>query len=268
LLERFLPIQCKTGKKILEAAAPKMKRLVLELGGKDPMIVLEDADLERAAADAVQYSLSNSGQVCCSVERVYVAEPVYQQFQELVAKFASDYKVGNGFEEGVKVGPLVSKNQRDIVASHVEDALKKGAKLLYKSEIPQCEENENSSFYPVTVIVDVTREMDLAVAETFGPVVSVSCFDGSEEEAVRLANDTEYGLASAVYSKDEEKARRVASKIHAGQVGINCYALDHMDVHCPWVGHKASGFGYHSGVEGFYNFSMPKTLVYVPEDEK
>jgi len=119
---------------------------------------------------------------------------------------------------------LVSTLQRDIVASHVDDAIKKGAKLLYKSPIPEGA-GEGTSFHPVTVLADVNSEMDVQRKETFGPVVSVSPFDGTEAEAVRLANDTEYGLASSVYSKDETKAARIASKIQAGQVGINCYAL-------------------------------------------
>lgn len=255
-----------TGKKILESAAPKMKRLVLELGGKDPMMVLADADLDKAAKDAVQYSLSNSGQVCCSIERVYVAEPVYADFQKLVVQYAATYKVGNGMEEGVKVGPLVSKMQRDIVAQHVDDAKKKGAKVLYQSEIPD-ESGDSTSFSPVFVVADVNSEMDLQRLETFGPVVSMTPFDGTEAEAVRLANDTEYGLASSVYSEDEAKAGRIASQIQAGQVGVNCYSLEHMNVACPWVGHKKSGFGYHSGVEGFNNFSIPKTLVFAPKDE-
>ena len=232
------------------------------------MIVLEDADLDKAAKDAVQYSLCNTGQVCCSVERIYVANSIYSDFNDLVAKYAAAYKVGDGMQEGVKIGPLVSKLQRDIVASHVEDAVNKGAKLLYKSELPEEANNPDTSFYPVTVLADVSKEMDINTKETFGPVVAMSPFDGSEEEAIRLANDTEYGLASSVYSKNEEKAQRIASCIQAGQVGINCYALDHMDVACPWVGHKHSGFGYHSGVEGFNNFSIPKTLVFQPREEE
>ena len=104
--------------------------------------------------------------------------------------------------------------------------------------------------------------MDIQHLETFGPVVSLSTFDGSEEEAVRLANDTEYGLASSVYTTDIEKARRVARKIKAGQVGINCYSIDNADLRCPWVGHKSSGFGYHSGKDGWRQFSVPKSLVF------
>ena len=169
-----------------------------------------------------------------------MAEPIYKDFQELVAKYAAVYKVGNGMDEGVKVGPLVSHMQRETVASHVEDALKKGAKLLYQSSIPE-DAGPETSFFPVTVVADVTKDMLIYKKETFGPVVSISPFDGTEAEAVRLANDTEYGLASSVYSKDEGKAARIASKIQAGQVGINCYALENMNVNCPWVGHKSSG---------------------------
>jgi acyl-CoA reductase-like NAD-dependent aldehyde dehydrogenase len=255
-----------TGKKILESAAPQMKRLVLELGGKDPMIVCADADLTKAAKDAAEYSLSNTGQVCCSIERIYVAQDVYPQFQQLVTDYVStNFKVGNGMEEGVNVGPLVSTIQRDIVASHVDDALQKGAKLLYQSNIPATDDN-HGSFFPVTVIADVHKEMDMYTQETFGPVIALMPFDGSESEAIRLANDTEYGLSGAVYSQDQDKARRIASQIEAGQVGINCYAIENMNTACPWVGFKNSGYNYHSGVEGFHNFSLPKSLVFEPSD--
>jgi len=250
-----------TGKKIMSAAAPNLKRLVLELGGKDPMIIFDDADLDKAAADAVAYSLCNSGQVCCSVERIYVAESVYDDVQQRVAKIAAGYKVGNGLDPDVKVGPLVSSVQRDKVKEHVEDAVMKGAKLVHQSEIPS---DSNGTFYPVTVLADVTENMRAYREETFGPVVSLCPFDGSEAEAIRLANDTVYGLASSIYTSDMDKAERVANAIDAGQVGINCYSLEHMDVACPWTGHKQSGFGYHSGVEGFHQFSVPKTLVYAP----
>lgn len=220
-----------TGRKILANGAPRMKRLVLEMGGKDPMIVFDDADLEKAARDAVEYSLCNSGQVCCSIERIYVAESIYKEFQGLTTKIAADYKVGNGMDPENRVGPLVSKRQRDIVKEQVEEAIRLGANVLHTSYVP---DTENASFYPVTVLADVTQEMQIFSSETFGPVVAMCAFDGTEEEAVRLANNTEYGLASAVYTKDLEKAKRVANGIGAGQVGINCYALASMDINCPW----------------------------------
>jgi len=219
-----------TGQKILQTAAPQLKRVVLEMGGKDPMIVFEDADLEKAAHDAVKYSLCNSGQVCCSIERIYVAESIYDQFQQVAQTCAAEYKVGNGMDPDVKVGPLVSNLQRDQVKEQVEDAIAKGAKLLHQSTVPE----SKGSFYPVTVLSDVNEEMSVFTKETFGPVVSITKFDGSEAEGIRLANKTEYGLGSCVYTKDMEKAKRVAAGIGAGQVGVNCYALDNMDVHCPW----------------------------------
>ena len=249
-----------TGKRILETAAPQMKRLVLELGGKDPMIVFSDClDVQKAAADAVAYSLSNSGQVCCSIERIYVADSIYDDFCSAAEEEARSFTVGNGMDPNVTVGPLVSKLQCDIVQEHVADAIRKGATLLYTSVIP---DGETGWYYPVTVLADVQEGMKIYHEETFGPVVCVSKFDDSESAAVQLANDTEYGLASSVYTADLKKAARVAGQIDAGQVGINCYALEKMNVACPWVGHKASGYGYHSGKEGFHNFSIPKTLVY------
>ena len=177
-----------TGRKIIESAAPQLKRVILEMGGKDPMIVCADADLEKAAKDAVAYSLSNTGQVCCSVERIYVADDVYDEFQELTKVAAQDYKVGNGMDPENLVGPMVSNTQKDLVHEQVEDAIAKGAKVLHKSEVPEV--TEGSSFYPVTVLADVDKNMQLFTKETFGPVVAISKFDGSEDEAVRLANDT------------------------------------------------------------------------------
>jgi acyl-CoA reductase-like NAD-dependent aldehyde dehydrogenase len=246
-----------TGKKILQSASTQLKRVILEMGGKDPMIVLEDANLEQAAQDAVTYSLCNSGQVCCSIERIYVAETVYDKFQDLCTKEAAKYKVGNGMDPTTKVGPLVSKFQQEQVSHQVDDALRMGAKLLYQSkDIPS-----NGSFFPVTVLSDVQSDMKLFSAETFGPVVAMTSFDGTEAQAIHLANQTEYGLGSCVYTQDTDKAQRIATLIDAGQVGINCYPLDGMDVECPWVGHKQSGYGYHSGYAGFLQFSIPKTIV-------
>lgn len=253
------------GRKIMANAAPNLKRLVLELGGKDPMVVFDDADIEKAAKDAVTYSLCNTGQVCCSVERIYVPESILPEFEKRVVDYASEFKVGNGMDPDVKVGPMVSRAQRDHVAEQVDGAVKQGAKLLLKSDVPEGAE-EGTSFYPVTVLSNVTHDMDLFQRETFGPVVAISTFDNSEEEAIRLANETEYGLSGSVYSKDVEKARRVATRIGCGQVGINCWALENANVACPWVGHKCSGFGFHSGIDGFHQFSIPKSLVFEPPE--
>jgi acyl-CoA reductase-like NAD-dependent aldehyde dehydrogenase len=220
-----------TGRRILSNAAPNLKRVVCELGGKDPMVVFEDADMSKAARDAVTYALCNTGQVCCSVERIYIAESKKDDFEKKVVECARDCKVGNGMDPGVTVGPMVSRLQRDHVALQVNSALEQGAKLLFKGEVP---ENGEASFYPVSVLSNITSDMDIFRTETFGPVVAISTFDGSEEEAIRLANDTEYGLAGSVYSQDLSKAKRVASRVRCGQVGINCWALENMNVACPW----------------------------------
>lgn len=249
------------GKGIMSKCAAGLKRLILELGGKDPMVVFADADLDVAAADAVRNSLSNSGQVCCSVERVYVDLSVKDEFEKKVVDVAKTYKVGDGRNEDVKVGPLVSNMQRDRVNAQVDTALRNGAELLYKSSLPESV-SQDASFYPVTVLSGVEQGMDIQRHETFGPVVSLATFDGSEEEAVRLANDTEYGLASCVYTSDMSRATRVARLINSGQVGINCYSLDNAHLACPWVGHKCSGFGYHSGRDGWRQFSVPKSIVF------
>ena len=220
------------GRKVMANGAPSLKRLVLELGGKDPMVVFEDADLDKAAKDAVTYSLYNTGQVCCSVERIYVPDSILEDFEKRVVEYASDFKVGNGTDPETMVGPMVSRLQRDHVANQVDGAVKQGAKLLLRSDVP--DNADDASFYPVTVLSNVTHDMDVFQRETFGPVVAISTFDGSEEEAIRLANETEYGLSGSVYSKDVERARRVASRISCGQIGINCWALEKMDIACPW----------------------------------
>ena len=221
------------GRSIMSACASKLKRLVLELGGKDPMVVFADADIDTAAKDAVQHSLENTGQVCCSIERIYVDDAIRGDFERKVVEIASKWKVGNGMDPENKVGPLVSQMQRDRVAQQVEVAVENGAKVLFKGSIPE-PSSEGTSFYPVTVLSGINQDMEIQKVETFGPVVSITGFNGTEEEAVKLANDTEYGLASCVYTMDTNKAQRVARQIQSGQVGVNCYSLTKADIACPW----------------------------------
>lgn len=247
-----------TGKRIMEKCATNLKRLILELGGKDPLVVFADADLDKAASDAVANSVFNAGQVCCAVERIYVEKSVQSDFEQKVVELAKQQKVGIPTDEGVTMGPMVSQMQLKNVKDQVDDSVEKGAKILYTSEIPK----NGGNFYPVQVVSDLKQDMLIQTAETFGPVVAISTFDGSEAEAIKLANDTEYGLASYVYSGDLEKAARVARKIRSGQVGINCYSLVAAQPKCPWIGHKMSGFGSHSGMDGFRSFSVPKSLVF------
>lgn len=254
-----------TGTKILTAAAKTLKPVVLECGGKDPMIVFADADLDRAAADAVAFSLANAGQVCCAVERVYVAKSVAREFESLVLKHASSYQAGNGLSHKASIGPLASAMQRDIVHSHVTAAIASGARCLLGGQMPS--KAQRGNFYPPTVLVDVPHSAkQITQEETFGPVVAISTFDGSESEAIRLANDSTYGLTASVYGGDIARASRVASQISAGQVGVNTNPFSgSANAMCPFVGHKRSGYGCHSGADGWRQFSAPKSLVYDPE---
>ena len=249
-----------TGKKIMQSAADGLKRLVLELGGKDPMIVFADADIELAAAHAVENSLYNCGQVCCSVERVYVEQSILPAFEQRCGVLAAEFTAGDGMAESSKIGPMVSRMQRDAVAAQVEEAVSAGARIVAQAPAPCTEVSGN--FFPATVLSGVMHEAAINQTETFGPVVTLCAFDGSETEAVRLANDTEYGLAAYVYSTDLGKAARVAMGIKAGQVGINNWSMNEAPASCPWIGHKNSGFGYHSGEDGWRQFSVPKSLIF------
>lgn len=246
-----------TGKKIMEACSVNLKRLVLELGGKDPMVVFADADLDKAADDAVMFSLMNCGQVCSSVERVYVENGVKAEFEKLIAEKAANLKVGPGSDFESNVGPMVSELQRDHVKAHVEDAVKQGAREVYKSSVPEGAGN----WFPVTVLSDLKEDMRIQQEETFGPVVALSEFDGTDEEAIRLSNNTQYGLSASVYSKDVGRATRVSQRIKAGQVGVNSFPMNYANVCCPWVGQKGSGFGYHSGPDGWRQFSAPQSII-------
>ena len=233
-----------TGKRIMKNCATSLKRLVLELGGKDPMIVFADADLDVAARDAVTNSLANAGQVCCSIERLYVEKSVQVEFEQKVVEIARIHKVGMPMEEGVTVGPLVSRMQLEHVKRQVKESMEDGATMLYESAIPtaidttttnmDCEIQHGGNFHPITVLGNLQQSMSIQKVETFGPIIAISTFDGSEEDAITLANDTEYGLTACVYTADLEKASRVARRIRAGQVGINCYSADEAHLKCPW----------------------------------
>lgn len=243
-----------TGRRIMAAASAGLKRLVLELGGKDPLVVMEDADLDRAADCAVQHALRNTGQVCCSVERVYVADSVADEFEGRVLERARAWNHGNGFDPKSRMGPLVSAEQRERVETHVRQARERGARVLLGGERPE----GPGFFYPATVLADVGADWDVTREETFGPIVALTRFDGSESEAIRLANDTPYGLGANVYTEDRERGLRIARAIRAGQVGVNQYLGSAPGA--PWVGARQSGFGFLGGVEGHRQFTVPKTI--------
>lgn len=245
-----------TGKKILASAANQLKRCVLELGGKDPMVVLDSADLALAAKDAVTFSVMNCGQVCCAIERVYVPDALASQFEQLVLEEARKYNPLEG-----TLAPLVSKVQKSIVETHVDRAIAAGAKCLLGG--PQASAQvtagtpPGSSFVPVTVLADVPHDANRD--ETFGPVIAITKYSNLDD-VVSLANDSKYGLTACVYGESDH-ASAVAKKIKAGQVGVNAWPLAVAPLECPWVGHANSGFGYHSGADGWRQFSVPKSIV-------
>lgn len=241
------------GAQILTAAGPTLKRVVLELGGKDPMIVLHDADIEKAARFAARSAFRNAGQVCVSTERIYVAESVAEPFEQRLIALASEMVVGNGATEGTEIGPMISPHQKAHVVRQVQEAVSRGAAL-------RCGDlaGEGNFLRPM-VLTGVDHEMALMRDETFGPVVGVMRF-AADDEAVALANDTPYGLGATVFG-DEAHALDVARRLDAGMIGVNRGVGGASGA--PWVGAKQSGYGFHSGVDGHRQFAQVR-LVSTP----
>jgi acyl-CoA reductase-like NAD-dependent aldehyde dehydrogenase len=245
------------GKKILAQAAERLTPVSLELGGKDPMIVLRDADIERAAGTAVKWALANSGQICISVERVYVEEPVYDEFVAKVVEKVRALRQGVPGEPGsVDVGAMTFPSQVDVVERHVKDAVDKGARVLTggkRGEGP-------GLFYEPTVLVDVDHSMACMTDETFGPTLPIMKVR-DEEEAIRLANDSPYGLDSSVFTRDVEKGERVARRIDAGATVVNDALTNYLATEAPFAGSKESGLGARHGAAGIRKYCRPHTIV-------
>ncbi len=228
-----------TGKRIAATAAERLLPVVLELGGKDPMLVLDDADVDVASSAAVWGAFVNAGQTCLSVERCYVHRSLYEKFLRACTEKAQKLRVGNGLDPETDVGPMIHQRQLQIVEAHLEDAVARGARVLAGgSRLPKL----GANFYHPTVLADVTHEMRIMREETFGPVLPVMAFD-SEDEAVRLANDSEFGLAASVWTRDNARGERLARHIQAGTVMVNdvvsCFGISE----APHGGVKSSGMG-------------------------
>ena len=244
-----------TGAKVAERAARRLVPVSLELGGKDPMLVLEDADVDLAAHAAVWGAFFNAGQTCVSVERVYVLEQVYDQFVDAVVRDVRKLKVGAG--EGNAFGALIDESQVAVTERHVADALAKGAKALTGG----ARTAGPGSFYPPTVLVDVDHSMLCMTEETFGPTLPIMKVR-SVAEAVRLANDSPYGLSAAVFSKDLERANDVALQLDCGGVNINDVISNLMCTTAPMGGWKSSGIGARfGGPEGLRKYCRIETVV-------
>ena len=235
-----------TGKRVGEAAARRLLPAVLELGGKDPMIVLEDANLEVASSGAVWASMMNAGQTCLSVERCYVQRSVYDRFLELCRQKIEKLRVGEGLGSEVEMGPLIHERQLQTVETQVNDAVARGARLLVGGR-RMTELGPN--FYAPTLLADVTHEMRIMCEETFGPTLPVSAFD-TDDDAVRLANDSEFGLAASVWTGDRKRGEAIAARIKAGTVMINDAISGFGIAEAPHGGFKQSGIGRTHGKLG------------------
>jgi succinate-semialdehyde dehydrogenase/glutarate-semialdehyde dehydrogenase len=235
-----------TGKRVAEACAKRLLPVVLELGGKDPMIVLDDADLEVASSGAVWASMVNAGQTCLSVERCYVQRNVYVKFVELCRQKIEKLRVGEGLDSEMEMGPLINERQLRTVEDHVNDAVARGARLLDGGRrLTELGPN----FYAPTLLADVTQDMRVMQEETFGPVLPVAPFD-TDDDAVRLANDSEFGLAASVWSGDSKRGEAIAARIKAGTVMINDAISGFGIAEAPHGGFKQSGIGRTHGKLG------------------
>ena len=245
-----------TGKRVAEAAAKHLTPVVLELGGKDPMIVLEDANIANAARAAVWGGFCNAGQACASIERLYVHESVADQFIVQVVKETAALKQGPPSSEDIDLGAMTNERQLQIVEDHISDAVTHGARILIGGKrVP----TEHGWFHEPTVITNVDHSMRLMRDETFGPVLPIMTFK-TDEEAVRLANDSIYGLTACIFTTDISRGRKMAEEIEAGTVMVNEVVYTHALAPTPWGGVKQSGYGRTHGRLGLLELVTPQHI--------
>ena len=243
------------GRRVSEAAAGTIKRVALELGGKSPNIILEDADLQTAIQDGVGKCFLNSGQTCSALTRMLVPRARLSEAEQIATAVAEAFKPGDPFESSTMLGPLVSEDQLEQVRGYIVKGSEEGAKLLTGGAEPP-EGLDNGYFVAPTVFSEVTPQMTIAQEEIFGPVLVLMPYE-DEDDAVRIANDSLYGLAGGVWSADEERAKRVARRIRTGQVEVNGGAFNAL---APFGGYKQSGYGRELGHYGLEEFLQVKAL--------
>ncbi len=241
-----------TGRWIMEHAAKHIKRVSLELGGQSSFIVCSDASIDKAVSSCAQRAFSNMGQICISVNRIYVAEEVADEFTSKLVDRTIKLKVGNGLDPGIDLGPMFSEAQRQKTREHIDDAVQKGARILCGGREPEGEKYANGFFFLPTVMENVDHSMRVMREETFGPVAPVMHFR-TLDEAIKLANDTEYGLAAYIFTNDLTTAIRAAEKLEAGGIGVNVNNV--AEIQAPFGGWKQSGLGRelgHYGLEEYF----------------
>lgn len=245
------------GKYLMEKAASKLTPLVLELGGNDPMIVCEDADLYRAAKGALWAGFQNAGQSCGGVERIYIHEKIYDKFVSLLKNNIEELRAGIPDDFDTDMGCMTTKRQIETVNNHIQDAVQRGAKIIAQSKV---DDSLKGNFLPAMVLADVNHEMLLMKDETFGPVVGLMKFS-DYDEAIRLANDSYLGLTASVWTSSNSRGEKIAKKIKAGAITINDHLMSHGLAETPWGGFKDSGIGRTHGKLGFDEMTQPAVVV-------
>jgi acyl-CoA reductase-like NAD-dependent aldehyde dehydrogenase len=246
------------GKKIIEYSAGNIKKLSMELGGKSASIILADADLEVAVNSSLSSIFLNQGQMCTAMSRILVDEKIYDKFVVSFVEKAQRIKLGLSNDFETQIGPLISQAQRKKVISFVEKAKKEGGEILCGGKIPGDAKLKNGFFFEPTVIAEANPKMEIFQEEVFGPVVCISKFS-NEDEAVALANNSFFGLAACIWTKDKTKAQNLARRINSGTVWINTYGMFYNEI--PFGGFKQSGFGKELGREGFLGYTRLKNVL-------
>jgi succinate-semialdehyde dehydrogenase/glutarate-semialdehyde dehydrogenase len=259
----FFTGSVEAGKAVGEECARRLKGSVLELGGKDPMIVLPDANLDHAVSGALWGGFANAGQTCSGIERVYVMREVAERFIAGVVAGAERLRVGDPMSWDTEIGPMVSREQYELVAELVDDAVTSGATLRCGGPVQSPSGLEAGSFYGPTVLTGVTHQMRIMREEIFGPVLPIIVVD-SEDEAVAMANDSDFGLGASVWTADRAKGERFARELDAGMVWINDHMFSHGACQCSWGGVKQSGLGRTHSKFGLYECVNVKLRVWEP----
>ncbi|MGI8943884.1 MAG: aldehyde dehydrogenase family protein [Qipengyuania sp.] len=244
-----------TGKKIMEGASSDLKRITLELGGNDASIVLPDADVEKVAEQLFWSSFSNAGQICVAAKRIYIHEDIYDDLAKAIAEYAKGVTVGDGSHQGTGVGPIQNKKQFERVCELIQDAKDKGYKFLAGGDV---DPSGTGYYVPITILDNPPEDARIVAEEQFGPVMPLMKFS-SVVEAIERANNSDYGLAGAVWTKDTDKGVEIAEQLETGTVWINEFL--HINPMAPFGGHKQSGFGAEYGIEGLKEFTYPQVIT-------
>ena len=244
-----------TGKKTMEGAASDLKRITLELGGNDASIVMPDADVEKVAEQLFWASFTNAGQICIAAKRVYIHEDIYEDMSKAIAEYAKGVTVGDGSQQGTGVGPIQNKKQFDRVCELIQDAKDNGYPFLTGGDV---DPSGTGYFVPLTILDNPPEDARIVAEEQFGPVMPLMKFS-TEEEAISRANNSDYGLAGAVWTKDEENGVKIAEQLETGTVWVNQFLK--LTPHTPFAGHKQSGLGAEYGKEGLLEFTYPQVIM-------